>query len=100
MKTPENWEDPTPVPLVTSCKQAARLVSMSFERKLTLRETIAMRIHLMMCRTCTFYGRQIKALRSIFIRHEEVLSNTPVSDDEKLSDQSKQRIQKNINDCS
>ena len=100
MKTPENWEDPTPVPLITSCKQAARLVSMSFERKLTLRETISMRIHLMMCRTCTFYGRQIKALRSIFIRHEEVLSNTPASDDEKLSDQAKQRIQKNINDCS
>lgn len=100
MKTPDNWEKPTPVPVVTSCKQAARLVSVSFERKLTFREWFSMRLHLMMCKTCTFYGRQIKALRRIFIRHEEVLSNTPASDDEKLSDQAKQRIKKVINDCS
>ncbi len=98
MKTPDNWEDPTPVPIVTSCKQAARLVSMSFERKLTLRESLSMRIHLMMCKTCTFYGRQIKALRSIFTRHEEVLCNTCASDDEKLTADAKDRIQKSLND--
>lgn len=100
MKTPDNWEEPTPVPLVTSCKQAARLVSVSFERKLTLREWLSMRLHLMMCKTCTFYARQIKALRAIFIRHEQVLSNTPASDDEKLADQAKERIKKTINTCS
>ena len=100
MKTPDNWEDPTPVPIVTSCKQAARLVSMSFERKLTAREWLSMRVHLMMCKTCTFYGRQIKALRAIFTRHEEVLSNTPACCDEKLSDQAKERIKKTIHECS
>jgi hypothetical protein len=100
MKTPDNWEEPTPVPIVTSCKQAARLVSVSFERRLTLRECFSMRLHLMMCKTCTFYSRQIKALRAIFTRHEEVLSNTPAADDEKLSDQAKQRIKKTINGCS
>ena len=99
MKTPDNWEDPTPVMIITSCKQAARLVSISFERKLTLREFISMRVHLMMCKTCTFYGRQIKALRAIFIRHEEVLSNTLAADHEKLSDQVKERIKKTINEC-
>ena len=78
--------------MVTSCKQAARLVSISFERRLTLREWIAMRVHLAMCKTCTFYGRQIRALRSIFIRHEQVLSNIPPSNDEKLSGQAKERI--------
>jgi hypothetical protein len=86
--------------MVTSCKQAARLVSVSFERRLSLREFFAMRLHLMMCKTCTFYGRQIKALHAIFIRHEEVLSNTPAGDDEQLSDQAKERIKKTINTCS
>ena len=100
MKTPDNWEDPTPVPLVTSCKQAARLVSVSFERRLTLREWLSMRVHLMMCRTCTFYSRQIRALRAIFIRHEENLSRTPPSDEEKLTDQARDRIQKTIHTCS
>ncbi|MBF0331301.1 MAG: zf-HC2 domain-containing protein [Candidatus Omnitrophica bacterium] len=92
MTTPDNWEQPTDLPLTTSCKQAARLVSISFERKLTWREYTTMRIHLMMCKTCTFYGRQIKALRAIFTRHEEVLNNTPCTCDEQLAADAKQRM--------
>ncbi|MBF0485439.1 MAG: zf-HC2 domain-containing protein [Candidatus Omnitrophica bacterium] len=94
MNTPSNWEQPTDVKLVTSCKQAARLVSLSFERKLTAREALAMRLHLAMCKTCTFYSRQIKALRGIFVRHEEFLSNTPPSDCECLSHETKQKIKR------
>ena len=93
MNTPKNWEEPTKVPLVTSCKQAARLASLSFERKLTLRETLAMRLHLMMCKTCTYYSRQIRALRSIFIRHEDVIDNTPCSCEDQLPLEAKKRIQ-------
>ena len=92
MTTPDNWEDGTCVPIVTSCKQAARLVSISFERKLTLREYLVMRLHLLMCKTCTFYGRQIKALRGIFKRHEEALEHTSCSSDEKMSAQAKQHL--------
>ena len=88
-----DWQQETNVPLVTSCKQAARLVSISFERRLTFREVLAMRIHLWMCKTCTFYKRQISALRSIFIRHEEYFENTPPSDDECLSPSTKQKIE-------
>ena len=96
MITPKNWEEPTPVPLMTSCKQAARLVSLSFERALTAREWVAMRLHLVRCKTCTFYGRQIKALRAIFTRHEEALLNTSPSADEKLSDTAKSRIKSTL----
>ena len=92
MMIPENWEEPTHIPVVTSCKQAARLVSLSFERRLSVREWVAMRVHLLMCKTCTFYGRQIKALRAIFMRHEEVLSNEAASPEEKLTEQAKKRI--------
>ncbi|MBF0619288.1 MAG: zf-HC2 domain-containing protein [Candidatus Omnitrophica bacterium] len=91
-----NWETETKLPLVTSCKQAARLFSLSLERKLTIREYIVMRVHLFMCKTCTFYGNQVKALRAIFIRHEEVLSNTPVSSDDQLSDKAKMKIKKSL----
>ena len=99
MNTPDNWEEPTRVPLIASCKQAARLVSLSFERRLTLRERFSMRLHLMMCKTCTYYGRQIKALRTIFERHEEVLDNTPASSDEKLGAQARQRIKDAMGPC-
>ncbi|MFH0753477.1 MAG: zf-HC2 domain-containing protein [Candidatus Omnitrophota bacterium] len=78
--------------MTISCKQAARLVSLSFERKLLWREYALMRWHLLLCKTCTFYGRQIKALRGIFIRHEDLLENTPCSSDEKLTQPTKERL--------
>ncbi|MBF0569526.1 MAG: zf-HC2 domain-containing protein [Candidatus Omnitrophica bacterium] len=98
MKTPSNWEEETSVPLVTSCKQAARLVSLFCERRLSLRELLSMRIHLFMCKTCARYRRQISALRQIFIRHQEVLENTPPSDSEKLSDSARQKIKVRLAD--
>ena len=94
--TQSNWEEETKVPLFTSCKQAARLVSLSFERKLTIREFLAMRIHLLMCKTCTYYGREITSLREIFIRHEELLENTPPSADESLDPAVRRRIKEAI----
>ena len=87
-----NWEQETKLPLVTSCKQAARLVSMGFERGLTLREFIVMKFHLLNCRTCSFYRRQITALRKAFVRHEEVLDKTPCSPDERLDPAVKERM--------
>ncbi len=93
MTTLSNWEEESKFPLRTSCKQAAQLVNLSIERKLTLREFVTMKIHLWSCKTCTFYMRQINALRKIFCRHEEVLENTPPCDDEKLSDSCKSRMQ-------
>ena len=96
MKTFLDLEKPSESPLRLSCKQAALLVSLSFERRLSFREFVSMRLHLVWCRTCTFYGRQIKALRAIFIRHEEFLHGTPPAFDEKLTDTAKKRIQDGI----
>ena len=92
MTTLSNWEVEAKFPVVTSCKQAAQLINVSLERRLTLREMLTMWIHLTMCKTCSFYRRQIKALRQIFIRHEEVLEKIPPSEDEKLSPSAKIRI--------
>ena len=87
-----NWEEEAKFPLITSCKQAAQLVNVAMERRLTLREFVTMRVHLFMCKTCSFYRRQINALRRIFLCHEEALENIPPSDDEKLSESAKARI--------
>ncbi len=96
MKIPANWEQETKLPLVTSCKQAARLISISVERRLTMREFVSMRVHLWMCKTCTRYRNQIKALRQIFLRHEEVLDNTLPSDHECLDQKTKEKITSEI----
>ena len=96
MKIPTNWEHETILPLVTSCKQAARLVSISVERRLTLREFLSMRVHLWMCKTCTRYKNQIRALRKIFLRHEEVLDNVPASSQECLDLKARDKIKAEI----
>lgn len=92
MTIPDNWQEETKLPIVTSCKQAARLVSISVERKLAVREFLSMRIHLLMCKTCTRYNNQIKALRKIFLRHEEILENTPAASRERLDPKVKESI--------
>lgn len=91
-----DWEQEIVLPVLISCKQAARLVSLSFERPLTWRETWVMNLHLWQCKTCSFYRRQIKALRTIFIRHREVLDNTPADLFERLDESAKERIKKSI----
>ena len=96
MMIPSNWEHETKLPLVTSCKQAARLVSISVERSLTIREFLSMRLHLWTCKTCTRYRNQIKALRKIFLHHEEVLDNTAPSDQESLDQKAKEKIRAEI----
>ncbi len=93
---PSNWEQETVLPVATSCKQAARLVSLSFERSLSWREWLTMSVHLWSCKTCSIYRRQIKALRSIFIHHHEVLENTPADPTERLGEQAKERIKKSL----
>jgi hypothetical protein len=88
-----NWEEESKFPLRTSCKQAAQLINLSIERELSLREFVTMKIHLWSCKTCSFYKRQISALRKIFCRHEEILENLPPCEDEKLSECSKSKMQ-------
>lgn len=42
-----------------NCKQNSALLSQSLDRPITLREKMAMRMHLMMCRGCRNFEKQI-----------------------------------------
>jgi predicted anti-sigma-YlaC factor YlaD len=45
------------------CKHNTELLSQSYDRPITLRERIAMRMHLMMCRGCRNFEKQLTFLR-------------------------------------
>lgn len=45
------------------CRHATLLVSQSMERRLTLRQRLALRLHLMMCDACTQFRKQVRLLR-------------------------------------
>ena len=54
-----------------SCKEATRLISQRQDRKLTLAESAALRIHLAICRGCRAVGEQIPFLRRALARYFE-----------------------------
>lgn len=45
-----------------SCAEVSRLASERADRPLTWRERLAFRFHLMMCRNCARYARQLELL--------------------------------------
>jgi len=43
-----------------SCQQASELLSQGLDRRLTVTERMGVRIHLLMCRLCTQYEKQLR----------------------------------------
>jgi len=48
-----------------SCRQATRLMSDRQERKLTVKENVSLKLHIMMCFACQNFGKQMNVLRKI-----------------------------------
>lgn len=46
-----------------SCQQTSRLLSASMDRDITRLQRIALRLHLLGCRSCSCFGRQLLVLR-------------------------------------
>jgi predicted anti-sigma-YlaC factor YlaD len=49
--------------MMRSCQEVSRLASEQMDRELTLRERLAFNVHLMMCRKCLRYARQIALVK-------------------------------------
>jgi len=46
-----------------SCREASRLISQRMERRLSIRERIALRLHMGICDACTRFSLQAEFLR-------------------------------------
>ena len=79
--------------LSPSCKAATRLQSEALDRKLTLRQRFGLRAHLLICKWCRRYGKQITFLRNAAHEHPDEMAK-PVS--QKLSDEAKERIRQKL----
>lgn len=55
--------------LSPSCKEAARLQSLALDHPLRPRQRIGLRIHLILCKWCRRYGRQIRFIRAAALKH-------------------------------
>ena len=79
--------------LSPSCKGATRLQSEALDRKLTLRQRFGLRAHLLICKWCRRYGKQITFLRIAAHEHPDEMAK-PVS--QKFSDEAKERIRQKL----
>lgn len=77
---------------MTSCKCASRLLSEQLDHPLPLSRRIMLKIHLIMCTNCVFFGRQIKALKNIIGRHADPKDELPSPYTTSLSSEVQDRI--------
>lgn len=48
-----------------TCRQATQLLSEKQDRQLLLREQSNLQLHLLVCRSCRHYGKQIRTLSQL-----------------------------------
>ena len=81
--------------MTPTCNTITQKISESQDRKISLKDRIGIRIHLMGCNFCRRYEQQLIIMRKMIA---EDLNNTNGSSTEmKLSPDARQRIQQQIN---
>jgi hypothetical protein len=77
-----------------NCRQIARLVSESMDRKLSPGRRLGMRFHLLMCRYCGRYNKQLYFLRRLI--HSRASADAEYSSTA-MDEQAKERLRQLIN---
>lgn len=78
------------------CRDAARLLSESMDRRLPLAERVGLRVHLLLCGLCRRYGRQLVFLRrlvDVFTKSVESPASPAASE---LSPEARARIRERL----
>lgn len=75
--------------MMISCNQAARLISDSLERRLSIGERLQLKVHLAMCKLCLSYSRALHRVKEILT---EPFEDEPEDLPTRLSDDARSRI--------
>jgi hypothetical protein len=68
------------VGLIINCKETSVLVTQSLDRSLTFQERFAMRVHLMICRNCARFMKQMQQIRA-WLRIESDVNQPGLKDE-------------------
>jgi hypothetical protein len=74
------------------CREISKLVSESMERDLPLRQRLGVHVHLMMCRLCFGFARQLRLLRRGARENPERLGPEEGAPDAGLPEEARERI--------
>lgn len=79
--------------LLPTCRQASRLQSDALDQPLSLPKRFGLRLHLLVCKWCRRYGKQIRFLRQAAHEHpDEVNESTPHT----LSREARERLKRSL----
>lgn len=77
------------------CREASRLQSEALDHSLSRGQRLGLRLHLLLCKWCRRYGKQIRFLRQAVREHAEHVNNaTPRT----LSPQARERLKRSLRD--
>lgn len=79
-----------------SCRDVTQLISESMDRSLPLGKRIGMRVHLLMCKFCARYERQLLLIRETMGRLVSTEEKHEAQSGETLSEEARERIRKSI----
>ena len=79
---------------IFSCKQVTGMISESMDSKLSLSQRMGIRFHLMMCKLCTRYQKQLHFIRETFRSGGDTGKSSALSSG--LSPAGRTRIKKNL----
>ena len=76
-----------------NCREASRLQSEALDHPLPLAQRFGLRVHLLLCKWCRRYGKQIRFLRQAVHEHpDEVNQAAPQT----LSPEARDRLQRSL----
>ena len=78
-----------------NCRDASRLQSEALDRFLTPLQRFGLRVHLVLCKWCRRYGKQIRFLRRAAHEHPDRLAEVGSSS---LSPETRQRLKRALRD--
>ena len=79
--------------LSPGCKTATRLQSEALDHKLPFRQRFGLRVHLLLCKWCRRYGKQVTFLRNAAHEHPDEIAE-PIT--QRLSDEARERIKQRL----
>ena len=77
-----------------SCKEVSKLVSESFDRKLSRWQRVNLWMHLSMCKICWGFRKDLTHIHEETRYHAEEIVNVDADSDVKLSDDSRERMKR------
>jgi hypothetical protein len=79
--------------LLPTCRDASRLQSEALDQQLSFSKRLGLSLHLLICKWCRRYGKQIRFLRDAAHKHPENLSEAVP---QKLSNEARERIKRRL----